>query len=95
MILNIEEQVKYTTHKDSNLDDTLKMILHEIIHSCNSVINNDFNQTIWFREGLATNLAHQNYSLVDLNNCNFKLLKEDFNNYGKGNYLVNTNEYGR
>ena len=86
MILSVEDQIKYTTHKTSTLEDTLKMILHEIIHACNSAINNDFFKTIWFKEGLATNLAKQNYSLMDLSMCNFELLKNDFNNYGKNKY---------
>ena len=86
MILNINDQIEYTTHKDATLSDTLSMILHEAVHACHYTVNNDLNQTIWFREGLATNLSGQNYSLIDLSDCNFDLLKNDFNNYGKNNY---------
>lgn len=32
-ILDVEDQKKYTTHKDSTLEETLKMILHEIVHA--------------------------------------------------------------
>lgn len=86
IVLTLEDQIKYTTHKDACLDDMLKMILHEIVHSFNSIINKDHNQLIWFREGLATNLANQNYKLMDLNICNFDALKSDFYNSGKYNY---------
>ncbi len=85
-ILDIEDQKKYTTHKDSTLEETLKMILHEIVHACHDEVNNSYYKNIWFSEGLATNLSNQNYSMVDLNNCDFKLLKSDFRSYGKGNY---------
>ena len=86
IILNVDDQIKYTTHKDATLDNTLKMILHEVVHSANAIANNDFDETTWFREGLATNLSKQNYSLVDLSTCDFNLLKKDFNSYGKNNY---------
>ena len=86
MILTIEDQLKYTTHKNATLDDTLKMILHEVVHACNSVVSKFFYQTAWLREGLATNLANQNYYLMDLSECDFELLKNDFMNYGKNNY---------
>lgn len=86
MILNIEDQIKYTTHKAATLDDTLRMVLHEFVHACNAIVNKDFTQAIWFKEGLATNLAGQKYSIIDLSDCNFEILKNDFNNYGKDNY---------
>ena len=77
-ILNIEDQIKYTTHKDATLEDTKKMIMHELVHMCHHFVNDDYNQTIWFREGLATNLSNQNYKKIDLSTCNFELLKNDF-----------------
>ena len=86
MILTIEDQLKYTTHKNATLDDTLKMILHEVVHACHSVVAKFYYQTAWFQEGLATNLANQNYYLMDLSECDFELLKNDFMNYGKNNY---------
>ena len=86
MILTIEDQLKYTTHKNATLDDTLKMILHEVVHACNSVVSKFYYQTAWLQEGLATNLANQNYFLMDLSECDFELLKNDFINYGKNNY---------
>ena len=86
MILTIEDQLKYTTHKNATLDDTLKMILHEVVHACHSVVAKFFYQTAWLQEGLATNLANQNYYLMDLSECDFELLKNDFMNYSKNNY---------
>ena len=85
-ILNIEDQRKYTTHKYSTVHSTAKMIMHEIVHICNDYINDDYEQTIWFREGLATNLANQNYDLVSLENCDFESLEKDFLSFGEGKY---------
>lgn len=85
-ILNIEDQRKFTIHKHSTINSTAKMIMHEIVHLCNDYVNDDYEQTIWFREGLATNLSDQKYDLVSLNNCDFELLKNDFIGFGKGNY---------
>lgn len=85
-VLNIEDQRRYTIHKHSTVHSTAKMIMHEIVHICNAYVNDDYEQTVWFREGLATNLSGQNYDLVSLDDCDFELLKNDFIGFGKGNY---------
>lgn len=85
-ILNLEDQRKYTTHKNATMEETLKMLLHEIVHICHATINDDYNQTIWFREGIATNLSGQKYDVIDLTDCDFEVLKNDFLNFGSGNY---------
>ena len=84
-VLDINDQIKYTTHKDANVDNTLKTILHEIVHICHDEINTDYNETIWFNEGIATNISKQNYKLVSLDDCDFNMLKKDFSNV-KNNY---------
>lgn len=85
-ILDFDDQIKYTNHKDSNVADCIKMIKHEMVHAFNSEFNHDYRQTIWFREGLAINLAKQNYEIEDLSSCDFEKLKNDWYNYGKTNY---------
>lgn len=85
-ILDIEDQIKHTSHTDSNLEDCIKMIKHEMVHAFNSDFNHDYRQTLWFMEGLATNLAKQNYKVINLSNCDFEKLKNDWYNYGKSNY---------
>ncbi len=84
-VLVIEDQIKYTTHKDANISDLLSLIIHEIVHMCHNQICADYNQTIWFYEGIATNLSNQNYSLINLNNCDFDKLKNNFSEV-KNNY---------
>ena len=60
--------------------------MHEFVHACNDEIEMWTRKTIWFHEGLATNLSHQNYSITSLEDCDFKQLELNFNNYGKCNY---------
>ena len=83
-ILNIEDQIKYTIHKHADVEKIKKTVLHEIVHQCHHIYHTDCRQIEWFSEGLATNLAHQN-NIVDLNKCDFEMLKNDFRHY-KGNY---------
>ena len=80
-LLNIEDRIKYTIHKNTSVDSFEKTVLHEIAHQCHSVHNNDSFQTKWFREGLASNLANQRYKPQDINKCDFVKLKEEFDNY--------------
>ena len=84
-VLNIEDQLKYTSHKDADLEQLKDTILHEIVHSCQNEYHRDFRETIWFAEGLATNLSNQKYSLVSLEDCDFNELKNKFHYY-KGGY---------
>ena len=84
-ILNIEDQIKYTIHKNANIDKIKGTILHEIVHQCHNVYHDDYRQIIWFSEGLATNISNQDYELKDLSECDFEKLKEDFRHY-KGSY---------
>lgn len=85
-ILNLEDQINYTSHKDATLDDFLKMIIHEFVHACHDEVNADYYETIWFYEGIATNLSKQNYKIQDLTNCDFELLKKDWQNYKNNKY---------
>lgn len=88
-ILNVDDQIKYTTHKDADVKRIKNTALHEIVHQCHHIYHTDYKQnykqTTWFSEGLATNLSNQNYDIQDLNECDFDMLKNDFRHY-KGNY---------
>ena len=70
--LNIEDQIKYTSHKNANVEKMQKMILHEIVHQCHHTYNFNYRGTTWFAEGLATNLSYQDRELEDLNECDYK-----------------------
>lgn len=74
-ILNIDDQIKYTTHKDADVERIKTTALHEIIHQCHHVYHTDYRQTTWFSEGLATNLSNQKYNIQDLNNCSKKKIE--------------------
>ena len=87
-ILNVDDQIKYTTHKDANVERIKDTVLHEIVHQCHHVYHTDYTgykQTTWFSEGLATNISNQKYEIQDLIQCDFDKLKNDFRHY-KGSY---------
>ena len=87
-ILNVDDQIKYTTHKDADVEKIQDTALHEIVHQCHHIYITDYTgykQTTWFSEGLATNILNQKYEIQDLNQCNFDELKTDFRHY-KGSY---------
>lgn len=87
-ILNVDDQIKYTTHQDADVEKLQDTALHEIVHQCHHIYIIDYTgykQTTWFSEGLATNLSNQKYEIQDLNQCNFDELKTDFRHY-KGSY---------
>lgn len=84
-ILNIEDQIKYTTHKDASVEKIKGTALHEIVHQCHHIYHNDYRGITWFAEGLATNLSNQEYNLKSLEDCDFDKLRSDFRHY-KGNY---------
>ena len=87
-ILNVDDQIKYTTHKDADVEKIQDTALHEIVHQCHHIYMTDYTgykQTTWFSEGLATNISNQKYEIQDLNQCNFDELKTDFRHY-KGSY---------
>lgn len=98
-VLNIEDQLKYTSHKDADLEQLKDTILHEIVHSCQNEYYrySEEPETTWFAEGLATNLSNQVFSIVSLEDCNFNELKNRFHYYSGGyayaytivNYILN------
>ncbi len=84
-ILNVADQIRYTTHKNASVESIKGTSLHEIVHQCHQVYHNDYRQTTWFAEGLATNISNQDYELKNLNECDFDKLRTDFRHY-KGSY---------
>ena len=84
-ILNVADQIRYTTHKNASVERIKGTALHEIVHQCHHLYHNDYRQTTWFAEGLATNISNQDYELKDLSECDFDRLRSDFRHY-KGNY---------
>ena len=93
-ILNIEDQIKYTIHKSADVTKIKGTVLHEIIHECHHTYHNECQKTIWFSEGLATNLSYQKYELKCLDDCDFKALQGDFRQYPKSyNYSYTIVKY--
>ena len=71
--LNIEDQIKYTKHKDCDINRIRKMIVHEFVHASYSVLLP--NSIQWFNEALATYLSHQDRELKDISDVDLTGLK--------------------
>lgn len=56
--LSLEELKKAEGHNNANLIYLEQVILHEFIHSCNSIVSKKL-EVIWFVEGLATYISGQ------------------------------------
>lgn len=83
-LLEISEARKSNEHKDMTLEEFIKCILHEFVHSCQQELNSNSNGTAWYWEALATNLSGQDYDPVSLSNCDFDILQRDFNGTENG-----------
>lgn len=79
-LLEIEEAKKSKEHKNMDIEEFTLCILHEFVHACQQELNNNSNGTGWYWEALATNLSGQSYKAINLEDCNFERLKNDFNN---------------
>ena len=83
--LNVEDSIKYTTHKDADILDICKMIIHEYSHACYSELMPNF--LLWFSEGLAQNLANQDTKIPDISEDDFTIMIKQFNNYSSKSYM--------
>ena len=83
-LLEISEARKSKEHENMDLDEFIKCILHEFVHSCQQEYNSNSDGVSWYWEALATNLSNQDYSPVSLKTCDFEKLKRDFNDTEKG-----------
>lgn len=95
-LLDIAEARKSEEHKDMDLDEFEKCILHEFVHACQQEIYSNSGGNSWYWEALATNLSGQHYNLRDLSNCDFNSLQKDFYNtkynysysFTLGNFMI-------
>lgn len=83
-LLDISETRKSKKHKDIDIEEFGKGILHEFVHACQQEINSTSEGTVWYWEALATNLSGQKYTVISLKNCNFDKLKKNFNTVEHG-----------
>lgn len=83
-LLEISEARKSKEHKNMDMDEFVKCILHEFVHSCQQEWNSNSKGVSWYWEALATNLSNQDYSPVSLEDCDFEKLKNDFNGTENG-----------
>ncbi len=58
-LMCLKERIKCEGHENDNLENLLKVIIHEFVHICHITFNNYNGTMIWLGEGLATNLSNQ------------------------------------
>ena len=95
-LLEISEARKSKSHVNMEVDEFVKDILHEFVHSCQQELNTKSEGVGWYWEGLATNLSGQHFKPISLSDCNFEELKNKFydvNNcydyaYTMGKYML-------
>lgn len=83
-LLEMSEARKSKEHEDMDMEEFIKCILHEFVHSCQQEWNENSKGVSWYWEALATNLSNQDYSPVSLGDCDFEKLKSDFNGTENG-----------
>lgn len=83
-LLEISEARKSKEHEDMDIEEFVKCILHEFVHSCQQELHSNPEGTNWYWEALATNLSGQDFSEINLLDCDFKQLQKDFNNTKNG-----------
>lgn len=90
-ILSYEDIMIYANYKKFTLEDYFKIFIHEFVHACHNELSNGCKEDIWFREGLAVNLAKQDYDLIDID-IDFEDLINNFriipNNYSYAYTIV-------
>ena len=57
--LSLEEQRKIQYHKNKTLEEFIKTIIHEFVHTCHSQHKNNTELDTWINEGIATYLSNQ------------------------------------
>lgn len=82
-------------HKNCNLSDYIKIIIHELVHACQQEINSNARNVVWFWEALATNLSNQQYLLINISYSkedimfNYNILQDSYAaSYTIGKYLL-------
>lgn len=81
-LLSFSERIKCQGHQNDNIEDLIKVLIHEFVHICHFTSNNNKNSTVWFAEGLATYLAKQNnYPLFSSSLDDIIAGQATYNNY--------------
>ena len=81
-LLSFSERIKCQGHQNDNIEDLIKVLIHEFVHICYFSSNNHKDSAVWFAEGLATYLAEQNnYPLFSSSLEDIIAGKATYNNY--------------
>ena len=78
-LLNVEDREKYSNHKNSDLMQVCKVLIHEFVHVCYGEAVD--KPIMWIDDGLAQYLSHQDKELIDVSNEDFSFMKNNFYDY--------------
>ena len=76
-MLNLDLCKQSPAHCDDSLEDILKMPVHELVHICHKTFANGCVES-WLMEGIATQLAGQNWYKIDKIDCSAEDLQTNF-----------------
>ncbi len=89
-LLCLEESRKCRGHHNDTVETLIKVSIHEFVHTCHFIYNENKDSMTWFAEALATNLSNQyeelcfDCSLDDILNGKANYI----NYYSMGRYLI-------
>lgn len=89
-LLCLDERKKCQGHQNDNINNLIKVTIHEFVHTCHFAYNGNNNSMIWFAEALATNLSDQYENLYF--DCSLEDILQGktnyINYYTMGRYLI-------
>ena len=92
-VIGVEEARKCKGHDNYSLDNFIKVIIHEFVHSCHFQYRGNNDVITWIAEALATNLSNQYDNLPIYLDVSFDDIMNKqvnyCNYYAMGNYLLN------
>ncbi|MBQ8762363.1 MAG: hypothetical protein IJZ26_03550 [Clostridia bacterium] len=88
-MLNIELTKTETAHKNANLENTLQVAVHELVHICHAEISKK-PLPAYRMEGIATQLANQKYYQLEKIECNANDLLNNFHKLDKSYHSAYT-----
>ena len=86
-ILSYQERIKRKGHQYDKIDDLIKVVQHEFVHTCHEQFKNYKNTLTWFNEALATILSNQYDDITPVLDCTLDELLNGKVNYVRYNTL--------
>lgn len=86
-ILSYQERIKRKGHQYDKIDDLIKVVQHEFVHTCHEQFKNYKDTLTWINEALATILSNQYDDITPVLDCTLDELLNGKVNYVRYNTL--------